>query len=306
MMLTAGENAIAGEACPLCGTRALRPAIFRERDHDVVGCDHCDLYFIRPYPADSSSVHENVSEFRYEDLEILDAERQYRGEIELFDRAYPALRDACRGASSVLDVGCGTGRLLELFGEHPGMYRAGIELNKERARFARTNAKCDIYQVPVEQFESDRKFDVIILYNVLSHLHSFDRLFTALGRLLADNGRVILKVGEMQRGFNHRAIFDWGIPDHLHFLGIRTVDFIAARFGFDVTLHQRIPYSAELFRRERWKAPGRSRGRNVVKRIVATTPGALTLLAAVYDMHYGGRIFSSFIVLARRMDNGSV
>jgi SAM-dependent methyltransferase len=286
--------------CPLCGAWAQRAVIFRERDHDVVGCDRCDLYFIRPYPADSSNVHEIVSEFQYQDLEILDAERQYRGEVELFERAYPALREACRGASSVLDVGCGTGRLLELLGEHPGRYRAGIELNKERAQFARANAACDIHQVPVEQFVSDRTFDVIILYNVLSHLPSFDRLFAALRRLLADDGRLILKVGEMERGFDHRAIFDWGIPDHLHFLGMRTIDFIAARFGFEISLHQRAAYSAELFRRERWKAPGRSRGRNLAKRIVAATPGALTLLAAAYDRRYGRRIFSSFIVLARR------
>ena len=61
----------------------------------------------------------------------------------------------------------------------PGHYRIGIELNPEAARFARRVSGCPIFETPFEEFRSGRKFDVITMINVFSHVPSFDAMFAS-------------------------------------------------------------------------------------------------------------------------------
>jgi hypothetical protein len=170
-------------------------------------------------------------------------------------------------------------------------------LNIERARFAQRIANCSVYQVPIEELSINEKFDIITMINVLSHISSFDKLFYSLRHLMTERGKLILKVTEMTEDVRQDAMFDWGIPDHLHFLGINTIKFICDKYNFRIIRHIRQPLAVDLFARWRWLLPGRSRIRNVVKYTVALTPLALTILRKNYERKHKDTIFSSFIVI---------
>ena len=135
------------------------------------------------------------------------------------------------------------------------------------------------------------------MIDVLSHIPFFDSLFSSARSLLCENGKLVLKVGEVAKTVSKSAIYDWGIPAHLHFLGMNTIQFICRKYRFKTLRHDRQPLSTDLFSASRWKAPGRSPLRNAVKRIVRTTPFALRGLAMLYDRKYGGQVYSSFVVL---------
>ena len=200
---------------------------------------------------------------------------------------------------NVLDVGCGTGALLELLNNiNPDMRRIGIELNAERAKFAKRVAKCEIYQVPIEKFSYESKFDVITIINVLSHIPSFDDLFTSIHKLIAKNGKIILKVGEMAIDVKKDAVFDWGIPDHLHFLGTNTLQFICNKYDFKIIRHDKQMLSNDLFSRRRWNTQGRNSFRNCLKRLVVLTPFALSAIRKIHEIRHGNKIFSSFVVIS--------
>lgn len=282
--------------CPLCGSRDNQKQ-FAERGHDLCRCAACDLFFIDPYPTDMDDRHDRVKEYRYEDLEVIDTDKQYRGEVQFYERYFGRIGEECRGAASVLDVGCGTGRLLELIGRDPNVRREGIELNTARAEAARRRTGCTIHQVPVEEFAADRRFDVITMINVLSHIPSFDSLFRGVRNLLTDRGKFIIKVGEVAPDVQKGDLHDWELGDHLHFLGLRTIDVAAKKFGFTVARHDRVPISEDLFSRTRWKMPGRSGLRDAIKSVVVVIPLALPLLRRVYEWRHGRRIYSSLIVL---------
>jgi len=153
----------------------------------------------------------------------------------------------------------------------------GIELNRKRAKFARTVAQCEIFEVPIEELDCTRRFDVITLMNVLSHIPDIRQLFEKLRGLLAERGKVILKTGEMKRDVKRSAIFDWEFPDHLHFLGWRTLEYISAEHGLQIRKHLRTSLSSERFASTTWKMKGRSSVRNTIKGVVARLPFALPI-----------------------------
>jgi predicted TPR repeat methyltransferase len=203
------------------------------------------------------------------------------------------------GITSILDIGCGTGHFLEKLKSFPDLNRVGIELNKDRAAVARDKAECEIIQIPIEEFYAKQEFDVITMINVLSHIPNFDRLFGKLRELLAPDGKLILKVGEMKKNIQKSDVFDWQIPDHLHFLGINSLDYICDKYHFEVLRHRQVPVSQDMFSPVYFKSPGRSHLRNVAKNILVYTPFALSTMAKIYDIRTGQRMYSSFIVLQK-------
>jgi SAM-dependent methyltransferase len=281
--------------CPLCGSPETGAA-FTDNGCSLRVCSFCDLFFVDPYPA-STQQHRMVSSGAYREIEILDCARRYQGERLFYDRHFDLIAKEVQGAASLLDVGCGTGNLLERFAAQPHLDRAGIELNAQAARFARKIARCKIWEVPIEQFHCGPQFDVITMINVFSHIPSFDGLFQSLHAALRPGGKIILRTSEMDRNVSRWNQVHWGIPDDLHFLGLKTLDFLCAQYGFAVARHIRTPFEDELFRRSRWEQMGRSRIRNLIKTAGTRIPLALPALKQLYTAAFGQRLFISFIVL---------
>jgi SAM-dependent methyltransferase len=283
-------------ACPLCDSTESR-LCFRERGFRLLACEVCTLLFIDPYPTAATEVHRKVSTYAYESLHIQEPGKYHVASVQFYNQNFSPIDEELRTASSVLDVGCGTGHLLELLGKNRGLSRAGIELNVARAEMARRIAKCEIFELPVEDLAPGRRFEAITLINVWSHIPSLATLLASLRRLLTPRGKIILKTSECAPDVKKSAMYDWGIPDHLHFLGLSTLAYICNRYGFKVLRHDRLPMSDSLFTAARWRAPGRSGLRDAVKRVIASTPLALPLLRSAYRAIHGSSIYSSFVVL---------
>lgn len=286
--------------CPLCGSRDNQKAFF-DNGCELRCCRHCGLFFVHPYPR-SKQRHEEVSAGNVAGIELLDCERRYAGESLYYQRHFALIEDECRDARSFLDVGCGTGRLLELLSARKQLRRLGIELNPHAVQFARRVANCEIVQLSFEDFRPGECFDVISMINVFSHIPSLDAMFHALRDSLAPGGKAILRTSEMTSHVSRWNQLHWGIPDDLHFLGLNTIGFICRKYGFEIRRHVRVPYEDELFLPSRWRQMGRHRLVNFVKHAGIRVPGALDTMKSIYRAALGERLFVSFIVLSRSPD----
>jgi SAM-dependent methyltransferase len=282
-------------SCPLCAGTATRRA-FKDGGCQVRVCGLCGLFFVHPHPS-ASEQHRRVTRGEYPGIEILDCARRYKGEQLYYDRHFDLIAQECADITSILDVGSGTGNLLERFAAWPNCFRLGVELNPSVAQVARNVAQCDIVQAPFETFRSDRKFDVITMINVFSHVSSLEAMFRSLRAALAPGGRVILRTTEMSPRISRWNQIHWGVPDDLHFLGLNTLDYLCTRYGFTIARRIRVPFEDELFLRSRWQQMGRSTWHNAIKRIGLCIPGALGIARAIYKAALGQRLFVSFIVL---------
>ena len=284
--------------CPLCGSHRNRKA-FVENRCELRVCGTCDLFFIHPYPG-SGERHREVNAGRVEGIELLDCARRYAGERLYYDRHFDSIAELCEGARSLLDVGCGTGHLLERFSSQREVHRVGIELNAEAARFARNTAECEIVETPFEEFHADSCFDAITMINVFSHLPSLDALFAAVRRTLNRGGKLIFRTSEMSADVSRWNQLHWGIPDDLHFLGLGTIEYLCWKYGFEIVHHTRLPYEEELFLPSRWKQMGRRKAVNALKAAGVRIPGALHTFQAIYRALLGGRLFVSLIAITPR------
>jgi len=289
-------GATVSPVCPLCGSSQAR-ALFAQRGYSLMACGVCELFFIDPYPRDIDRQHEVVATQAYEDFQLLETAKHYEYEVNFYRNYFELIQQECVQATSILDVGCGCGHLLERLAVRPDLYRMGVELNRQRAAQARRVAHCEVFDIPIEEFPATKRFDVITLINVFSHIPGIDRLFEKLRSLLNDNGKIILRTGEMRKDVRKSAIFDWEIPDHLQFLGLNTLEFLAQKHGFEIQLRRRTALSKELFASGTWRMKGRSVVRNRIKSMVARISFALPLMEQFYELIHRSSVFSSFIVL---------
>lgn len=98
--------------------------------------------------------------------------------------------------SQVLDVGCGNGRLLKLFAQHPVEY-TGVDSSEQLIELAKINQPAgrfvvgDVLQLPFP----DAQFDVIFMIAVLHHIPSRvlrERVLREIWRVLKPGGTFIM------------------------------------------------------------------------------------------------------------------
>lgn len=284
--------------CPLCNHTANSPR-FKDGGKTIVSCEQCELLFITPYPAVSEEVYETVSEYDYEDLTILSPERHYDASRRLYNDSFGRFAPHFDSATTVLDVGCGTGHLLELLGKFDGLRRTGLELNRPRAEFARKVAGCEILEEPLEAHAPDKKYDVILMMDLIAHVPNLHGFFEATVERMSEKGKLVLRVGEYSKHVRKSTHFDWQIPDHLQFLGLNTAEYLAKTFDLEIADKLRTPLAEEMFSRRAWQASGRSNLRNSIKASVVKIPFLLSTIRTAYSMTSGKGHFASTIVFAK-------
>jgi 2-polyprenyl-3-methyl-5-hydroxy-6-metoxy-1,4-benzoquinol methylase len=97
---------------------------------------------------------------------------------------------------SVLDVGCGEGRLLTMMSGFARGEYVGVDLSTEAIRRARAlNVPDASFSVAwAEDFETDRRFDVIVFNESLYYLPSPEQVVARYRALLAPNGMIVISM----------------------------------------------------------------------------------------------------------------
>lgn len=238
--------------CHLCGLDDVQ-VLFRKRDKlgitedefQVVECSRCGLVYVNPRPTEVE-----IGKFypeTYSWKETLEANSLFTRWLRRLEKAYRyhLLRDEVskvaqftgRNSGRVLDVGCGTGDRLDVFG-NKGFETYGIETS-DSADYAREHLRLKVSKGDLFSARfPDRFFDLVTLYNVLEHTHHPSKVCNEIHRILKDDGFVIIQVPNKDslqyKIFKGQwAAFD--VPRDLYYFGTETLKSLLGRVGFTVT-----------------------------------------------------------------------
>jgi 2-polyprenyl-3-methyl-5-hydroxy-6-metoxy-1,4-benzoquinol methylase len=225
-------------ACPLCRTLERRPW-GAENGFEAVKCLSCGMVYVTPRPRlDEITEANKIGEHRTSagSLKVVYRRsvrkiRHYRDVVKLMFE--PEL--AADAPLSWLDVGAGYGEMIEaVAGVLPrGSHIEGIEPMQPKVEQARS-LNLPVSNTPLTAIE--RKFDVVSLINVFSHLPNFDEFLGDLRRVMRDGGILFLETGN---GGDLVSATDYPdrlyLPDHLVFAGVDHVRQFLQRNGFEVT-----------------------------------------------------------------------
>ena len=128
--------------------------------------------------------------------------------------------------SQVLDVGCATGYLGAVLTER-GCRVTGVEIDPDAARAAREVLaevlEADLDRDDLGEVLGARRFDVVVLADVLEHLHDPARALRAAVGLLRPGGSVVVSIPNVTHGSLRLALLagtwrytDTGLLDRTH------------------------------------------------------------------------------------------
>ena len=140
------------------------------------------------------------------------------------------------GKGSLLDVGCNEGRGLEFYRSH-GFSAEGLELNSRAAEVARSKGFV-VHGSTLEGFTTDKKYDVVVLSNVLEHSLNPADMLRAIHGLLSQNGQVWISCPNSQswlRSAFGRFWINWHVPFHVVHFSQNTLRDILKNTQFEVT-----------------------------------------------------------------------
>jgi SAM-dependent methyltransferase len=263
-----------GTNCPLCNSNRLI-FNFREGNRDLYSCENCDLHFVNPYV--QNEVNRNP----------LNSDKQFLSEKFAVNFYLPYIKNSIENKRSLLDIGCGCGELMNRCKELNIKQVEGLENDLERINFAKKNTNCLIIDKEFSAFTSDQKYDVITLINVISHIPNLNDFFLRVGNFLNSNGKLIIKTGLMMNGFKRKNGYDWQIPEHIHFFGENTSDFI--------------PLAEELISKEYLLSPSRSSIMNFCKKFVLGIPFGPKFIKTLYTKYTKNKLFTIIMIFENKL-----
>ncbi|HKU37290.1 MAG TPA: methyltransferase domain-containing protein [Polyangiales bacterium] len=225
--------------CPFCGRSAEHPRVFGERRGAVyLRCQSCGAVYMDISPHDFRRLHD-VS---FADEGFLDDKTAMRGGAP--DRQRWEEFSALLGPGSVLEIGPGTGQVLAA-ARDDGREVAGIESSETHRDFIRRSWAIEELYASLDEVPAGRRFDNVIMVNVLEHVYDVAGLMSGLREHLTNEARIFISTVNARGILGTLAGTYWSMfkpLDHVSFPSLESLRVLASRTGY--RLERR--WSAEL------------------------------------------------------------
>jgi SAM-dependent methyltransferase len=220
-----------GATCPLCGGEGSR--WFEANGYWIRECQDCSHRWaeLERYDGHVASVYGDAY-FESGGAGYPD----YVGEGPLLrehGRRYASLVSAYAAPGTMLYVGCAAGFILRGFCD-VGWTGVGVEPNASTARFGRENLDVEIAASAFEDYEDDRRYDLVTMIQVLPHFIDPRQALAAAAGLTKPDGLVLVETWD-RRSWTARLMgrywHEYSPPSVLHWFSRAGVRALAGGLG---------------------------------------------------------------------------
>ncbi len=228
--------------CMLCGSRAY--SVLHQKDRfKSVKCRVCSLVYITPRRTSKGILALYGESYWQSDRAKDYGYTDYLADSELYLNTFH-LRSRIIGRykpvpGRILDVGCAAGFFLKVI-EEKGWEGHGIEVSDPMARYAREQlglSNVTTGDVSVMEGMEEKSFDVITFWDVVEHLEDPGPALRAAGKLLKDDGILIVETQNVESPFAYILGANWQhykYDEHLYHFAPITLRRLLAGAGFHI------------------------------------------------------------------------
>ncbi len=257
--MTAGDHSVfpvEPRDCPICDCRSRR-LLYRQRfsemsegsllaGYDVVACEACGLAYADNIPSQRTfdAHYRDMSKYERQDCGCREAESdilRFRAIAQIIARGQPDR------TTRILDVGCAIGGLLAALKDLGYSSLFGIDPSPSCAMAAAGAHGIEVVTGTLASLPvGDRKFDLIVLSNILEHVRDLKPALLRLCDVLADNGMVYVQVPDASRFANRDdAPFQEFSTEHINFFSAVSLANLMRSAGFLARLIESNAYHQE-------------------------------------------------------------
>lgn len=180
--------------CYYCGNGEFVSEFYDRYNFRYVRCSTCGMVYANPR-LKKDIAHNLYSQDDYAEsykIKLLPA-LDYRRNVLGINKYKQVLNLFGRDKGRVLDIGCGLGELLSIFKEN-NWETLGIEFNPFASNFAKENFGINVVNRSIYDFDEKDKFDVIMMWGVMEHLHNPLSILDKCRSLLSENSLLVIEV----------------------------------------------------------------------------------------------------------------
>lgn len=243
------EFTAADYPCACCNSTATKPLVSKN-GFSIVQCCNCKFVYVNPRikNEDLENIYKH-NYFKSKDYGYLNYEQEERLRIKNFERW---LRDAEwmlpeSNTINALDVGCAAGYCLDVM-QLKGWNAEGLELDEE-VYAGLINAGKKVHRVQIKECQTNKKYQVITLFDVIEHIPEIDLALTKLSDLLDDNGIIVMvtpNYESKQRKFFGKRWFQYKPIEHIQYFTKQHLDIFAKRSNLKIVYHSTCGQYADL------------------------------------------------------------
>lgn len=221
--------------CPACDHDNYKLFLNKE-GFQLQSCLNCDLVFVNPRPTEAAQI-DFYSQSKAIGLysEMVEKTKAERVKLIFTPLADKIFSEFGTEGGNLLEVGCGSGLLLEVLQMHNTAWRLkGVEPNEQAVEICRGKG-FDVFHSSLEELKDDNKYDLVVFWAVFDHFFDPFSIIEKSFNLLKPGGSIV--IGNMNiDGFDSVITgvdnLAFRPPGRMNFFGIKSMTVMLERAAF--------------------------------------------------------------------------
>lgn len=227
--------------CPACDSDYSKKYMVKEKFNYQI-CKNCDTFYISPRPPlkvlkvfyKSSLTYNFFNKYIYPASEKVRLSKIFLPRVKKIIALCKKYK--IKKKPTILEVGAGIGSFCYLAKKSKFFSKIkAIEPSEENVKFARKKG-LDVFEGTVEKFKTKKKYDIIVNFEVLEHLHSPKFFLKSIKKYLKNNGMIFLTCPNGM-GFDIQKLkkkSDSIDHEHLNYFNPKSIQILFEKNGYKI------------------------------------------------------------------------